>query len=425
MGKIKPYMFECGDVISTTKSTWTILGRKIISEEENRYNGRKTYLCQCHECGASLWKPENELHQGVKGVPGQGNCGVCSNRVVLTGKNDVATTHPHVVKLFKDPEDALHINAASRDKRCFKCPDCGYEYETSVEYVTTKGRLCCPNCSDNISYPNKFAMSVLKQLNVDKLESEYRPKWSGNYRYDFSFWLNGIHYLLEMDGGFHYQSRFKKKVEKTQKADRKKDRLAKENNCVLIRIECKVSDLEYIKKRVYESKLAELYDLDVVDWIQVEKDCCTSILVSIAKYYNSHDNCSLDDIAKEFSISCQTARNYLKRSQKIGLTDYKTLLDEMNENFEVAVNIRKEHPEYTYLEISRYMDVCSDTVKNYLIKAEKLKMIDFANASDYKRHMTKEFIKEHWDLSNYEIGRKIHSSREYIEKCRNELMLCG
>lgn len=422
MGKIKPYRFEFGDVLKTSKTTWTVLGRKIISEDDNKFKGRKMYLCKCHKCKSSLWKMENELSMGIKGKPGQGNCGVCSNRVVVTGKNDVATTHPECVKYFLDPEDALHINAGSRDKYWFKCCDCGHEFKTAVEYVTKSGELKCPKCRDNISYPNKFAMSVLSQLNVEKLTSEYNPSWAGRYRYDFSFYYNGLHYLLEMDGGFHYEKRKIEKYKQTKESDNKKDILAKKNDCKLIRIECCKSELEYIKKNFFNSELKNIFDLSQIDWKKVELDCKTNILIEIAKFYNENPNTSLSIIADKFNICEHTARMYLKRSQNIGLTNYKTLLDEMDENFSKVVDIRKKHPDYTYHEISSYVNVSHGTVRNYLVKAESLGLIDFADAKEYKKYITREYIKAHPNATNVDVSNYIGCCTGYVAKQRKELV---
>ena len=421
MGKIKPYRFESGDILTTSKTTWTVLGRKITSEENKDFTGRKAYLCKCHKCNSSLWKMESELFMGVKGKPGMGNCGVCGNRIIVTGKNDVATTHPECVRFFRDPEEALHINAGSREKFWFKCCDCGYEFQTAVEYVTKDKQLKCPKCRDNISYPNKFAMSVLSQLKAKDLVPEYSPSWAGNYRYDFSFYCEGIHYLLEMDGGFHYEKRKFEKYNQTRKSDKEKNILAQKNNCTLIRIECCKSELEYIKKNFVNSELNKIFNLSLVDWQQVETDCKTNLLVEIAKYYNDNPDISLDIIANKFHVCKHTARNYLKRSQKIGLTNYKTLLDEMDENFSKVIDIRKKHPDYTYHDISSYVNVSHGTVRNYLIKAESLGLIDFADAKEYRKHITREYIKTHPNATNVDISNYLGCCTDYVAKRRKEL----
>lgn len=419
MKAIKPYRYEIGQELEMRHTTWTILGRKI---NDKSGASRKSYLCQCHKCNSALWKLENELHSGLTGHVGQGECGVCSNRVVMTGKNDVATTHPHLVHLFADPEDALHINALSREKRLFKCPDCGHEFETSVEYVVTRGRLCCPNCSDGISYPNKFARSVLEQLGVNNLESEYKSDWSQNKRYDFSFYKDEKHYLLEMDGGFHTRQRFDPILARKDH-DALKDKLAKENNCILIRIECEVSDLDYIRKRMENSFLAELYDFSVIDWEKVEKDCATNLLISVNDYYNSHPNLSTEEIGKVFHLCSATILTYLKKGRNAGINIYRTLDDKTNEMIPKVVEYKLAHMSESYSAIGRALGISKYHVQKYLKIAQEKGLIDIVNFQEYNWERLKQFILQDVNKSTEQISRETGHSTDYIRRCKKELGL--
>lgn len=417
MRAIKPYRYEIGQELEMMHTTWTILGRKI---NDKSGASRKSYLCQCHKCNSALWKLENELHSGLTGHAGQGECGVCSNRVVMTGKNDVATTHPHLVHLFADPEDALHINALSRDKRLFKCPDCGYEFEKSVEYVTTRGKLCCPNCSDGISYPNKFARSVLEQLEVENLESEYRPDWSQNKRYDFSFYKEQEHYLLEMDGGFHTRQRFDPILARKDH-DALKDRLAKENNCILVRVECEVSELGYIRERMEKSLLGELYDFSVIDWDKVELACVTNLLLEVNKYYNKHPGISNNELSEVFHLCPQTIRTYLKRGRNAGINKYEGYYDYLDNMPQKVLDYKKGHMDANYADIGRMFGICSWTVRNYLIKAKDLGLIDIIDANEYIRVQTKQFIKEHPEYTHIQVAEETGHSRDFVKKMAREM----
>lgn len=423
MGEIKEYFYTPGDVISCTRTTWTVLGRKIVlgGNKKQSYS-HKEYLCQCHKCKSSLWKTENELKQGSRGKQGQGNCGVCYNCVVVTGKNDVATTHPDLVRLFKDPEDALHINAMSREKRFFKCPNCGYEFETCVEYVTSRKRLCCPKCSDGISYPNKFARSVLTQVGAENLEVEYHPKWSNNYRYDFSFYKDHHHYLVEMDGGFHFMERFGRKQKQIKNRDDIKTELAQKNGCTLIRIECSKSDSEYIKQKFFESEISNLFDLNKVDWRQVELDCCKSAVVDVNKYYLEHPTMSAKEIANSLALSPMTVRTYLKRGAKMGINKYETLLDTMNKNYSKVVDFKKSHLEWSNKQIADATGVEQATVRNYLIKAKEQGYIEEIDAQKIRKDRIREYVKNNLDKSNAALARDMNCCVGYIRERRKELL---
>lgn len=419
MGECKPYKYSPGDIIKTTKTTWTVLGRKIF-DTKPRYP-KKHYLCKCHQCNASLWKSEIELSQGEQGAYGQGSCGICANRVVLTGYNDVATTHPQLVKYFKDPEDALLINSGSREKRWFKCPDCGFEIEKPVEYVVLHNSICCTQCSDNISYPNKLAFSVLRQLKAENLIAELKESWSENKRYDFSFYKNGVHYLLEMDGGFHYEERFGRDKDTIQHNDALKTRLALENDCILIRIECKKSELNYIRKRIENSLLAQLFDLSIIDWKQVETDCAKNILIDLVRYKINNPDITEYDLANEFNICKQTVVNYLKRANTIGLINYKTYTEQLNDRFLQIVEYKKAHMEATNTEIGKIMNVSAGTVRNHLIKAEKQGLIKIKSLNEIKKEKVQECIKTHVNLTNHAIGKLLGVSHDFVAKCRKEL----
>ncbi len=71
------------------------------------------------------------------------SCPVCSNKMVSPGFNDIATTHPHLVKLFCDPEDTKKYVAGSNKKTNFIC---------------AKGHITCSQISDKIA--NEHSCSV-------------------------------------------------------------------------------------------------------------------------------------------------------------------------------------------------------------------------------------------------------------------------
>lgn len=423
MSKESNYKYECGEILKTTKSEWLVLGRE---KYDSHVDGiRKRYLCKCKKCDSSQWKTESELYSGVSGREGMGNCGVCFNRVVVTGKNDIATTHPHIVRYFKNPEDALHINAGSREKRIFVCPICEEEIETCVEYVAKRGRVSCKKCSDHVSYPNKLAYSILKQLNAEQLEAEYNdPSWNTLYRYDFSFYKNNIHYLLEMDGGFHYEAHFQRSIEFITNRDKEKDEIAQKNNCKLIRIDCRKSSIPYIREKLFESELSKIFDLNLIDWAKVEKDCGKNILFEIANYYSENPNANLAEIADRYNLCLMTVRTYLKRANNMGIIQYRTLIEEMDYNLVKVLDYKRAHMDYTNTKIGEDLGINCATVRNYLIRAKKQGLIDCIDASEYIKIKTKEYIKDHLDLTDYRISLLLGKSKEYIRKCRMELSTC-
>lgn len=416
----KPYEFKLGCRIKFSKTEYVVKDRRIVVCKQGWK--RKEYLCKCIKCGAEIWKGEPYLKNCIRGTTKINGCGVCTNKIVVTGINDVATTHPHIVHFFKNPEEAKHINAASREKRVFICPFCGFEKKTCVEYIVSKNRLSCNRCSDNISYPNKFALSVLTQLKVENLEVEYAPKWANGYRYDFSFWYKGIHYLLEMDGGFHFRGRFGRTDKEVKDRDLLKNKYAETNGCLLIRINCEKSDIDYIKNNMLESVLSKIFDFSIVNWEKVKKDCTNNLLYDICTYYNTHKNASLKELSTYFSVCSHTIRAYLKRGGSIGIIDYNTLLEEQEIKMYDAINMKKEHPEYTNVQIGKLLGKSPSTISNYLKRAKTLGLIeDLKLSSDVIKKNLIEFIRNHKNDSIYDIVRLTGHSKEFVKKCMKEV----
>lgn len=85
----------------------------------------------------------------VRNVIASGHgCPFCRGQRVLTGFNDVATTHPERVSLFVDPELPLTVSAGSHRRAAFKCEG-GHEWQARVLEVVAKG-TSCPTCYANM-----------------------------------------------------------------------------------------------------------------------------------------------------------------------------------------------------------------------------------------------------------------------------------
>lgn len=69
-------------------------------------------------------------------------CGVCSNRIIVAGINDVATTHPEYIKYFKNKDDATKYAAGSDKYIDAICPDCGYEKRIGILTLIRYGFSC-------------------------------------------------------------------------------------------------------------------------------------------------------------------------------------------------------------------------------------------------------------------------------------------
>lgn len=245
-------------------------------------------------------------------------CPICNKTKVVSGYNDIATTHPHYLKIIKDINYAKSNSVHSHNKTLFVCPDCGNSFTSTMSNVHYQG-LSCPSCSDGFSYPNKVMYNILKQCNIDFIR-EFSCNWTNGRRYDFC--IPSAKVLIEMDGGLgHGRKSFKdgNTSEESLAIDRFKDSVAKENGYSVIRIDCLYSDINYIKQNVLSSTLPKFVCLEHIDWDTIDIQSRRSYILKIADLVN--DGSSLDDITVELKIHKKTVEKYYTLAVKYGLCD--------------------------------------------------------------------------------------------------------
>jgi len=308
--KMKKYRFHIGEIVELVRS-----GKLEILEQIRIPRGNHTekgYKYKCSICGNIDDKSESNL------IKNKG-CTVCSGQKLLKGFNDLWTTHPKIAVMFKYPEIGYTISFGSKTKQIFICPDCGHEKSSSLSNVVNRG-LCCPKCSDGISYPNKFIFNVMEQLGTD-FETEKIFDWSDNKRYDF--YTNSRNILIEAQGGQHYKytGRGRSLIDE-QYNDKLKERLANTNGVgddgKYIVIDCRKSELEFIRKNILNSRLSELFDLTDIDWLKCHEYACKSLVKVICNLWDGN----IQNVADELKISKDTVRKCLKQGNELNFCKY-------------------------------------------------------------------------------------------------------
>ena len=98
---------------------------------------------KCSKCGNS-WQ-SSILHRAKS----NSGCPVCANKVVISGLNDLATTHPELSKdwnIEKNGElTAKKITFGSSKRVWWKCHKCGHEWQMSVNRRSSMN-IGCPVC---------------------------------------------------------------------------------------------------------------------------------------------------------------------------------------------------------------------------------------------------------------------------------------
>lgn len=315
------FKVEIGQIFKGDKRDLIIIDRKYIKDSKGR--NYKNYKYYCNKCEYEGWIAEANLLYHKKG------CGCCANKIVIQGINDVATTDQWMTKYFLKQEETKLYTRCSEKKVKVVCPDCGRikDKKISIKDIYINQSISC-TCNDSLSYPNKFAYSLLDQLNYfysfNYLEHEYSPSWIKPRKYDNYFELNNEKYILEMDGEFHYKNNNMsgQTAEESQVIDDYKDEQAKLHDIEVIRIDCKESNMEYIKQNILQSRLSKLFDLSKVDWLKCEEFALSNLVKQACEYKKNNPELSTTEIGSIMKLHKGTIRTYLKRGNELGWCEY-------------------------------------------------------------------------------------------------------
>lgn len=255
-------------------------------------------------------------------------CPICSNKQIAKGVNDVATTHPHLVKYFLDKQEAYTVGAGSSKVIKLACERCGSIKNTKLTYVTKRG-FSCPVCGDGKSYPEKLVANILKHIGVDFKQEVTKTTfdWCGDSRYDF--YIPSLSTIIETHGEQHYNGRFSNYVggrtlEEEQENDRMKRKLALANGIErYIVLDCRNAELGWIRDNILNSELPSLLNFNQcdIDWNECEITARgSSIAGECWKLWN--DGKSIVDISDMIGTTKNTVVKYLKVGVSIGKCNY-------------------------------------------------------------------------------------------------------
>ena len=229
---------------------------------------------------------------------------------------------PWMIDLGVSEEDAKKYTIGSDKKIEVKCPDCGRIKKATPKMIHLKHSIGC-SCGDGISYPEKLMESVLIQTCI-KYERQYKIDESKNKMYDF--YLTDYNIIIETHGGQHYEEGGGfpgKSLKEEQENDKFKKELALSNGISrYIIIDCRKSELEYIKNNILNSELNELFDFSKVDWVKCGEYASSNLVKEVCNYYNKHPEFFTSDLAKEFGVCKVTIANYLKIGTQLGWCKY-------------------------------------------------------------------------------------------------------
>lgn len=333
---LKDYLYQLNENIKRENLDITII------ERFRKPNASKTksYLIKCNKCG---FDSRNETYKNGKpfqytieenNLKNLSYCPCCNFKVVQVGINDIPTTASWMVDYFQGGYDeAKRYSKSSTQKLFFKCPNCNQikHNKTTIQQLHKVGKISCA-CNDGISLPEKVMYYLLLQNNeVSKsFKYQYSPKWcrfclneKNRYGiYDFYFQNNKGNFIVEMDGNFHFEKHFKNQsLDEQKEIDNQKNELALKNNIKIIRIDCKKSNFEYIKKNILKSELISILNLYDVNWNVIKENCYKNIVKLVCLDY-AHNSYSTTDLSKKYHVCRGTIITYLHTGNENGWCEY-------------------------------------------------------------------------------------------------------
>lgn len=267
------------------------------------------------------------------------NCPKCfpnKSKILFAGINDIATTNQTLFNLLKNKEDGYKYRENSKKKTWFTCPCCGNDIYATITNVNIQG-LGCNVCGKGMSYAERFMADILRKLDI-KYKSQYSPKWVKPFRYDFYFKYNNQEYIVEMDGGFHFEDNALSGLtaEEAKQRDEYKDKLATDHGICVIRIDCDYKSCnrnEYIKNNIIHSKLYNLLNLSDEFLSQSATNAERYIMLDILEQWNNGIKV-IEKICQNLNISVMTVRRYLYIASDNGI---------IKESRQEIKNINRDH----------------------------------------------------------------------------------
>ena len=326
----KDFKVNIDDVFKDEKRDMIIMDRE-YRKDKSGINW-KWYKYTCNKCNwTEGWVLEGSLLSGT-------GCSCCANRTAVLGINTIWDTDRWLCDLGLSEEDAKTHTKSSGKKVTVTCPHCGKTKDIEIDKIYSYKSIGC-SCSGGTSYPEKFMISMLDQLNIEYIFQLAKTTfdWCGNKKYDF--YIPSLNMIIEAHGGQHYkQSGFQamggKTLEEEQENDRLKQELALQNGIKdYIVIDCRYSNKEWVKNNILSSKLNELFNLEKINWDKCEEFALKSNMVKeVCLYWGRKEEWETTaTLEKLFGLSKPTIREYLKKGEALNWCKYDAK-EEMRKN---------------------------------------------------------------------------------------------
>ena len=331
------FKYKVGDVINGMRIVNTRVrikpttANKLKSKKYNQTVREYQYVCEkcnfdCRNGGYVNGVFTEEYWTNERTFTKNTQCACCSTEIVVPGINDVATTHPDVIKFFLDKTLSNKYSKGSNQQVAIQCPNCGLIYTSTkpISTLTYMGPPECVQCGDTVSYPEKFMYFLLKQLGVpfcfhktfswSQNVEHKNGKLSGKNEYDF--YIPQLNIVIEVHGKHHYKecSLTQKTLIEEQENDLIKRELATHNGILYIDIDCRESTKHWISQNIKNSKLNEFLDLNTVDWDAIHNATLSGIKLCVINDKLQNPQKIVSELSQKYGLSVSTIRKWLSSS---------------------------------------------------------------------------------------------------------------
>ncbi len=240
---------------------WNYELNKDITPSTVISGSNKKVWWKCKRCGYEWQATINNRAKLGRGCP------CCANKIVVTGINDLATTHPEIAKEWHPtkngnltPQDVVH---GTGKKVWWLCSQ-GHEYQATVLHRTQENGTSCPICNSGkqTSFAEQAVYYYIKKLYPDAI-NRYTADFLG--RMELDIFIPSINCAIEYDGEPWHKGVAKLKREE------KKYKICQSRNIKLIRLREKdapmtafIADDQWCKKDLYKSENLEFIILELL-----------------------------------------------------------------------------------------------------------------------------------------------------------------
>ena len=224
--RLKTILSKKGGIKSDTLlKEWNYEKNHSLTPNDVTEGSNKKVWWRCSICGYEWEARISNRNHGR-------NCPVCSNKIIIKGKNDFQTTNPELMAQWNwEKNNALairpnNITKGSGKKVWWICPN-GHEWQATILHRV--GGTGCPIC--NSGRQTSFAEQAVFYY-IKKYFNDAQNKVQNVFgtRMEFDIYIPSLRLVIEYDGGFWH------KKENSQKKEFKKYDLCKKNGLILVRI---------------------------------------------------------------------------------------------------------------------------------------------------------------------------------------------